>query len=166
MDIVPTREVYARTDRALATAYFHWFFLIQPHPLPERLLAGDPEYYLRSRLLRWGNEDEAAFAPEAVAEYLRCFDDPRTIHATCEDYRAAATIDLEHDEADSHHQIACPLLVLWGARGFVGRSYDVLDIWRRHAREVEGGALDCGHFLAEEQPEATLARFQAFFGAG
>ena len=167
MDITPTYQMYVSADRAFATAYFHWFFLIQPHPFPERLLEPEAEYYLRSRLLRWGAQNETAFEPHIVAEYLRCFCTPAAIHASCEDYRAAATIDLEHDAADlGRNKILCPLLVLWGARGFVGQHYDVVDVWRDwvdSAVQVDGAALDCGHFLAEEQPEETARRLLAFF---
>lgn len=168
MDITPTYHMYETADREFATTYFHWFFLIQPYPFPERLLEPVAEYYLRSRLLRWGAHHATAFAPHIVDEYLRCFCHPAAIHASCEDYRAAATIDLEHDSADlGRNKIRCPLLVLWGARGFVGKHYDVLGVWRdwvEEAQQVEGGALDCGHFLAEEQPEETVRRLLAFFG--
>jgi len=160
LDIVPTRTVFEETDQALATAYFHWFFLIQPDGFPERLIGAAPEYYLHSRFARWGI-DQQAFEPEAVAEYLRCFRDARCIHATCEDYRAAATIDLEHDRAESR-KVAAPLLALWGDRGFVGRHYDVLGIWRRYAVDVRGAALSCGHFLPEEAPEETLHALEEF----
>jgi haloacetate dehalogenase len=168
MDITPTYQAYASADRAFATAYFHWFFLSQPYPFPERLLEPEAEFYLRSRLLRWGAHDEKAFAPHIVAEYLRCFCTPAAIHASCEDYRAAASIDLEHDAADlGRNKIRCPLLVLWGTRGFVGRYYDVLNVWRDWAErpeQVEGAALDCGHFLAEEQPDETIRLLTEFFG--
>lgn len=168
MDITPTHHMYTTAEREFATVYFHWFFLIQPYPFPERLLEPNAEYYLKSRLMRWGAHYETAFAPHIVAEYLRCFCAPAAIHATCEDYRAAATIDLEQDSADlGRNAIQCPVLVLWGSRGFVGKHYDVLDVWREWvapAQQVEGGALDCGHFLAEEQPQETARRLIEFFG--
>ncbi|MBV8235971.1 MAG: alpha/beta hydrolase, partial [Acidimicrobiia bacterium] len=134
-----------------ATAYYHWFFLIQPHDLPERLIGADPEYYLRMKLgkLGGGGAGLAPFAPEALVEYLRCFRDPRTIHASCEDYRAAATIDLEHDEADLNRKLACPLLALWGEHGTVGRCFDVVGLWRERAEDVRGAALPGGHYLPE-----------------
>jgi haloacetate dehalogenase len=163
LDIVPTHKVFATTDKELATAYFHWFFLIQPEPFPETLIGADPEYYLRSRLERWGGPE--GFAPEAMDEYLRCFHDPAAIHASCEDYRAAATIDLAHDEADMATKVSCPVLVLWGAKGVVERLYDPLACWRERAVEVSGRALDCGHFLPEEAPEETAAELKAFFRA-
>src|SRR5437588_785934 len=117
------------------------------------------EYYLRSCLQRWG-ADPSAFTAEALAEYLRCFRDPASIHATCEDYRAAASIDLQHDEADMQHKVSCPLLVLWGEKGFVGRKYDVLATWRERADHVQGQAIPSGHFLAEEAPEETYKALQ------
>ena len=163
LDIAPTYTVFARTDKALATAYYHWFFLIQPYDLPERLIGADPEYYLNRKLGHWGR-DMDAFSPEAHAEYLRCFSDPATIHASCEDYRAAAGIDLEHDEADMATKIACPVLVLWGAKGFVGQAYDVLEVWRERATDVRGAPIDCGHFLPEERPDETFGAMAAFFG--
>jgi haloacetate dehalogenase len=164
LDIAPTYTVFRDTDKAMATAYYHWFFLIQPYDFPERLIGNDPEYYLRRTLGRWGR-DETAFPPEAMAEYIRCFSDKATIHASCEDYRAAASIDLEHDEADLATKLACPLLVLWGAKGFVGGQYDVLATWRERAADVSGQAIDCGHFLPEEAPEATGASLAAFFAS-
>ncbi|MEX2632279.1 MAG: alpha/beta hydrolase [Tistlia sp.] len=163
LDIAPTRAMYRRTDQAFATAYFHWFFLIQPYDLPERMIGADPDGWLQACLDRWGG-DPAAFDPAAVAEYKRCFREPAAIHASCEDYRAGASIDLAQDAADEKLLVECPLLVLWGERGFVGRSLEPLALWRAVAERVEGEALPCGHFLPEEAPEATLAAFRAFFG--
>ena len=161
IDVVPTTTMYERTDAGLATAYFWWFFLIQPEPLPERLISGDPEFFLRrhiaGQLKTPGATSEALFA-----EYLRCYLDPATRHAICEDYRAAATIDLEHDSADADSRVEAPLLALWGAKGTVGRLFDVLAIWRDKARDVSGRALNCGHTLQEEAPEETLAELLAF----
>jgi haloacetate dehalogenase len=161
LDIAPTYTMYQRADRDFATAYYHWFFLIQPFDLPERLIGSDPDYYLEKKIGKWSKTD-GCFTPEAVADYQHCFRDPATIHATCEDYRAAAGIDLEHDAADLERKIACPLLVLWGQKGVIERSYDVLDVWRERASDVRGQALPCGHFLAEEAPEETLAALEAF----
>ena len=162
LDIVPTRTVFRATDQALATAYFHWFFLIQKAPFPETLIGHDPEVFLDFVLRRWGAAT-AAISDQAFAEYLRCFSRPETIHATCEDYRAGASIDLEHDEADLERRIACPLLVLWGAKGMMDRTFDVVAEWRKRASDVRGAALPCGHFLPEEAPEETLAAMLAFF---
>ena len=157
LDIVPTSEAFRRTDMAFALTYWHWFFLAQPADLPERLIQADPEaFYLR----RGGH----LFAPEALAEYRRCFHDPATIHAMCEDYRAGATIDFALDEADrGTRRIACPVLVLWGRRGQLESAYDVLAVWRDWADDVRGRALDCGHFLPEEAPDETYAELHRFF---
>jgi haloacetate dehalogenase len=168
LDIVPTRTIFRATNQAIATGYYHWFFLIQPEPLPEHLIGADPVFYLRKKLTQWsGTKDPSWVAPEALAEYERCFSDPATIHASCEDYRAAATIDLAHDEADLDRKIACPLLVLWGEHGLMHRHFDVLATWREKAAgPVEGRPLPCGHFLPEEQPEATAQALARFFAAG
>jgi haloacetate dehalogenase len=164
LDIVPTRTVFRATNQAIATGYYHWFFLIQPGELPERLIGADPLFYLHWTLGRWGT-GKSVFAPDAMAEYERCFSDPAVIHASCEDYRAAASIDLAHDEADLDRRIRCPLLVLWGKRGLMERHFDVLATWREKAAGPVGGrALECGHFLPEEQPEETARELLAFFG--
>jgi haloacetate dehalogenase len=166
LDIVPTRHMFATADKAFGMTYYHWFFLAQPYDLPERLIGSDPEYYIRRKMAQWSAVSDVAevFAADAFAEYLRCFSDPATIHASCEDYRAAATIDLEHDDAAvaAGRRIHCPLLVLWGAKGFIARQYDPLAVWRRYADDVTGTAVDSGHFLAEEAPEQTLAALEAF----
>ncbi|HXX84538.1 MAG TPA: alpha/beta hydrolase [Casimicrobiaceae bacterium] len=166
LDICPTRAMYAATDMAFATAYYHWFFLIQPFDLPERLIGADPVYYLRKKIGGWGSAGLSIFDPRARAEYERCFRDPATIHATCEDYRAAATIDLEHDAADASARVACPLLVLWGDKGVVHRLFDPVADWRSLATDVRGRALASGHYLAEEAPEATLAELLGFLEGG
>ena len=161
LDISPTRAMYDGTDMAFATAYYHWFFLIQPFDLPERLIGADPLYYLRRKLGGWGS-NLSHFDPRAMAEYERCYSDPATIHATCEDYRAAATIDLEHDRADLDRRIDCPMLALWGAKNRIWRKLDVLAMWRERARDVTGEAMPTGHYLAEEAPEETAAKLLAF----
>jgi haloacetate dehalogenase len=151
LDIVPTRTVYTQVSKNLATWYFHWFFLIQPAPLPEMLLAGQAEPFLRDFAFRGlipGAIDEAVFA-----EYLRCFADPQTLHAMCEDYRAGASIDLQHDETDLSKTLACPTLVLWGVHGAMHRLFDVLDTWRQRAPDAQGKALPAGHWLPEECPQ-------------
>ena len=162
LDIIPTREVFARTDKELATSYYHWFFLIQPYDLPETLIGADPTYYLRKKLGGWGTTLDT-FAPEALAEYERCFGDPATIHASCEDYRAAASIDLEHDEADfGRNGIERPLLLLWGGQGVMGKLYDVEEIWKPYATDLRGSPIDAGHFLAEEKPGETATDLLTF----
>ncbi len=163
LDICPTLDMYQRTDRAFATAYYHWFFLIQPFDLPERLIGADPDFYMSRKVGAWGSAIDK-FDPAALAAYKAAFRDPATIHASCEDYRAAAGIDLEHDRADLGRKLACPLLVLWGAEGVVARTYDVLALWRERAEQVTGEPLPCGHYLAEEEPAETLRLLLKFLG--
>jgi haloacetate dehalogenase len=160
-DIAPTATMYARTDKAFATRYFWWFFLIQPFPLPERLIDADPEFFLRTHI-DGQNKVPGATEQAAFDEYLRCYLDPKTRHAICEDYRAAAGIDLEHDATDNDTLLAMPVLALWGARGTVGALYDVLETWREKAIDVRGRALNCGHTLQEERPEEVLAELNHF----
>ena len=162
LDIIPTRTVFQRVDKALATSTYHWFFLIQPE-LPEALIGANPDFYLDWTLKKW-SRDFAAFAPEALAEYRRCFRDPTVIHATCEDYRAGASIDLEHDEADIAKKVECPVLAIWGG-GPATRWTGIVDIWKERAHDVTGFALDCGHFLAEEKPKETAEALRSFFKA-
>jgi haloacetate dehalogenase len=164
LDIVPTRTLFATADQRFATAYYHWFFLIQPDGLPERMIGAEPEYFLHRMLGRWSAG--AYFDPEAVAEYERCFREPDTIHSTCEDYRAGASIDLVHDEADLGRTLDVPLLVLWGAKGHLVPLFDVLGVWGERFPDVRGRALPCGHFLAEELPEETAAELLAFLDEG
>ncbi len=167
LDIAPTLDMYEQADQRMARAYYHWFFLIQPAPHPERMIGADPEAYARWKLGGWGSATGAFYEPEAMAEYLRCFARPEAIHAMCEDYRAGAGIDLEHDRASraAGQRIACPLLLLWGARGVIQALYDPPALWQAQcAQPVQGQALPAGHFLAEEQPEAVAAAFEGFFG--
>ncbi len=162
MDIAPTHHMFKNTDQHFATGYYHWFFLIQPDGLPEHMINADPAYYLREKLKRW-SAPGAEFTDKAIAEYVRCFSKPESIHASCEDYRAAASIDLIHDEEDMNKKIECPLLVLWGMKGFIHSIYDILGVWREHAKQVEGRGLDCGHFLPEEDPESVCDELLRFF---
>ncbi len=165
LDIAPTREMYRNTAEAFARAYWHWFFLIRPHPMPETLINADPEAYLREKATT-GASGSDVWAPEAFTEYLRCLTNPETVRAQCDDYRAAAGIDLAHDDADGDRKIDCPLLCLWGASGAVERCFDPLALWRERARDVRGHTLPCGHYLAEECPEKVISAFQAFFVIG
>jgi haloacetate dehalogenase len=162
LDIIPTGESFNRGGREFGLGYYHWFFLAQPAPLPERLIAADPDWFWHWHTAR-GQTD--CFTPEAIADYLACFRNPETIRAICEDYRAAAGIDCEHDAADraAGRRIACPVLALWGARARLQGWYDTLAIWRNWAEQVEGRALDCGHYLAEERPEEVSAELLRFF---
>jgi len=161
LDIVPTRHVFETVGKDLATVYYHWFFLIQPFDLPERLIGNDPSYFLRQALGRYG-ADLSIFAPDALAHYERCFAEPATIHASCEDYRAAASIDLVHDRADRGRKLKCPLFLLWGARAAMHDLYDVAEVWRDYAEEVHGKPLNAGHYLAEERPHETARELAAF----
>ena len=163
IDIVPAP--YETVTREFATEYWHWFFLIQPAPLPETLIGNNVEFFLRSRFGRYAPTTNPV-TPDAFAQYLRCFSDPATIHASCEDYRAGASVDIEHANEDGDRKVTCPLMVLWGERGTVGRLYDVLAVWRRYATNVIGQPLPGGHFLPEEVPEQTLTAVLSFFGKG
>ena len=161
LDIVPTHWLYSNVSRLIATAYYHWFMLIQPFDLPERLVGADPEYYLRTSLDRWSGSGIAAFDEEAIAEYVRCFCTPEAIHSTCEDYRAGATIDFQIDAEDAgKRKIACPTLVLCG-RGLW--RIGALDVWRDWCVDVRGAELPCGHFLPEEAPNETCQALRDFF---
>jgi len=164
MDIVPTIEHFERTDMAFAMGYYHWFWLAQPHDLPERLILRDVEDWFD---LHTGREpkDRSFFHPEARADYLAALRQPGTVMAICEDYRAAATIDLEHDRTSraAGQKVACPLLALWGAKGKMGQWYQPLELWRQYAAgPVNGGTVPSGHYLAEEAPDAVLAALEPF----
>lgn len=166
LDIAPTLAMYEQTGEAFARAYWHWFFLIQPPPLPEALIESDPVRYLRS-VMGKRHAGLAAFAPEALAEYERCIARPGSAQAICEDYRASAGIDLAHDRADraAGRRLPQPLRVLWGEHGAVGQCFDVLALWRACAEQVAGRALPCGHYIAEEAPTLLLAEALEFFQA-
>src|ERR1044072_2320150 len=161
LDIIPTSTAFAKTDKEIATAAFNWFFSIQPDGLPEKLIGAEPSFYLQYLLDHW-RDPKKRLAPEAVAEYHRCFD-AEMIRATNEEFRRAATIDLEHDDADKEKKISCPLFLLWSSSG-MWAQYDIMNIWREKAVDVQGKSLDCGHFLPEEAPDETaeaLLRFIA-----
>ena len=164
LDIAPTLAMYAQTSEDFARAYWHWFFLIQPPPLPEALIESDPARYVRS-VMGSRHAGLAPFDPVALAEYQRCAALPGTATSICEDYRASAGIDLEHDRADvaAGHRLAQPLRVFWGEHGTVGRCFDVLSLWRERADQVSGRALPCGHYIAEELPERVVAEALDFF---
>ena len=163
LDIAPTLAMYAQTNDAFARAYWHWFFLIQPAPMPERLIQADPSAYIHEVMGR-RSAGLSPFDPRALAEYLRTIALPGTAHGMCEDYRAAAGIDLLHDRADrdAHQMLQMPLLVLWGDQGVVHRCFDPLAEWQRVASDVQGEPLPCGHYVAEEIPEQLLARALPF----
>jgi haloacetate dehalogenase len=167
LDIVPTYEQFAAVDRQAALGSFHWYFLAQPAPFPERLIGADPEYFIRHMLGSWAGTP-GHFSDEALAEYVRCFKDPDVIHASCEDYRAGAFVDCQLDEADlkAGRKIACPVLAIWGDRGRPHKRRQVMETWQRWADDVRGEGLPCGHFLPEEAPAETRAALERFFGGG
>jgi haloacetate dehalogenase len=167
LDIAPTLAMYEQTSDTFARAYWHWFFLIQPAPLPERLIEADAAAYVRD-VMGKRSAGLAPFDPRALAEYQRCLALPGAAHGICEDYRAAATIDLEHDrqDRDAGRRLALPLMVLWGEQGVVGRCFDPLAEWQRVAADVQGGALPCGHYIAEEAPDTLLERVLPFLAQG
>ncbi len=164
MDIVPTIEHFERTDMAFALGYYHWFWFAQPHPFPEELINAAPAIWFRAHTSR-EPKDAAFFCPEALADYLAAAHDPEAIAGMCEDYRAAATIDLVHDRISRSlgQRVQCPVLVLWGATGRIGGWYDPLELWREYAAgPVTGGPVDSGHYLAEEAPLEVLAAVEPF----
>jgi haloacetate dehalogenase len=161
LDISPTLKMYQSTNIQFAKAYWHWFFLIQESPLPERMLQGHAPWYILARLGR-GKSGLKHFDKRALAEYSRAFKDPRTVHATCEDYRAAAGIDLVHDRQDLRKKIRMPLLALWGRQGVIEALFDCLADWREVATDVRGRALPCGHFIPEEKPRELLVELRRF----
>lgn len=165
IDIAPTLDMYARTDMAFARAYYHWFHLIQPAPLPEAMIGCCAHDYLRTKLGGWGGAGTAFMEPEALAEYDRCFT-PQTIHTQCEDYRASAGIDLAHDQAsrDAGERIACPLHVIWGARGVVERLFEPIGLWQSQCDAlVTGQKMASGHFIPEELPGEVASALHSFF---
>lgn len=164
LDIVPTFEVWARMDRGRALNGYHWLFLAQPAPLPERLIAADPRFYLHHLLNRWAGRRDP-FDPAAVEHYERHFCKPSVIEAACEDYRAGAGVDLEDDRADrdAGRRIECPALLLWGTRYLSAKAEAPLDVWRRWATDLRDVPIDCGHFLPEEEPAASAAALSEFF---
>jgi len=164
LDVSPTLKMFESTNLAFATAYYHLFMMLQPPPLPEKMLAGQVPFNILGRVGR-AEPDLSAFDPEAIDAYVRAFADPRAIHASCEDYRAAGTIDLEHDRADRGRKINTPVLALWGARAVVCKLFDCLADWREVANNVTGRAIDCGHFLPEEAPVETLAEIERFISS-
>jgi haloacetate dehalogenase len=166
IDIAPTLDMYAATDFEFAKAYYHWFHLIQPAPLPETMIGGQPLAYLHAKLGGWGSTSMDYLEAAALAEYERCFIQPQTLHAMCEDYRASAGIDLDHDRASraQGQKIACDTMVLWGARGVVQRLFQPLALWQAQcAGRVSGQTMEAGHFIPEELPGETATLLRQFF---
>ena len=164
MDVVPTADVYARADSEFALGYWVWSFLAAPSPVPEQLIAGDPDAFVDHMLDTW-SDDPGAFDSEVRQAYREQFHDPARVHAICEQYRAAAIHDVEHDEHDRGHRLSSPVLVLWSSVGAVNSWYDPLEIWRSWATDVSGAAIAAGHFLPEEAPDATLEPLVRFLRA-
>ena len=170
LDIVPTYLLYQQITQEFATIFYHWFLMVQPPPFPETLIQNSAEYFLKCTLLWLGGSKITDplpewISPEVFQEYLRTMQMPETIHAICEDYRAAASIDLAHDGSDLDKKIQCPLLVLWSEKGPFHRMYDVLQTWRERANEVQGKAMPTGHFLPEQMPEELTRELQSFLPA-
>jgi haloacetate dehalogenase len=168
LDILPTYDYWQRMDRAYGLKMYHWLFLAQPEPLPERLIGGDPVFNVDHTLASWTKAgDLTAFDPRALAHYRAALADPLRIHAACEDYRAGANADYDHDAADraAGRRIAAPVLALWGAGGLSPTGGTPLDVWRNWAGDLRGRPIDCGHFLAEEAPDATAAALAEFFSS-
>jgi haloacetate dehalogenase len=161
LDIIPTRRMFQIVNKEMATNTYHWFFLIQPYDFPERVIGADPDYFIRSRFKRV-KDAARVFPPEAIEEYVRCFSDPAAIHGACEDYRAGASIDLVHDGADFNQKVTCPHLALWSATGYVGRTQDVLQVWREYSTDVRGHSLPCGHYITEELPDEMYHTLREF----
>ncbi|MGK7946924.1 MAG: alpha/beta fold hydrolase [Microcystaceae cyanobacterium] len=161
LDIAPTFDMYSTTDQEFASAYYHWFFLIQPYPFPETLIQQQADYFLRNCLQSWSRQPNT-FTEETIQEYLKYFRLKETIHGTCEDYRASATIDLSHDQADRKQKMSCPVMVLWGSQGVVEKKYSVLALWGQRGNNVQGKAIDCGHFLPEERSQETYQALRDF----
>ncbi|MCC6948010.1 MAG: alpha/beta hydrolase [Bradyrhizobiaceae bacterium] len=165
LDIVPTWEMWAKMDAKRAMKVFHWTFLAQPYPLPEMLIGKAPVEYMEWKMLAWnGSDTNSIFDPRAMDHYRAFFAQPARLHATCEDYRAGQSTDVAIDDADvkAGRKIECPLLALWGARGIPAQGESPLEVWKRWATKVEGRAIDCGHFLPEENPDDTLKALLPF----
>ena len=162
LDIAPTREMYANTSTEFARSYWHWFFLTLPSPFPEKMIGADPEMFWKQKCFYQAKE-KVPFSSEALAEYLDAFSNPEMIYASCEDYRAAASIDIEHDNADLEKKLEMPILTLWAKHGVIETCFNGLNLWRMRAKKVEGEALDATHYMAEEIPEEVAARMSDFY---
>ena len=165
LDIAPTREMYAETTMAFAAAYWHWFFLIQPEPLPESIIMQNPDEFWQRKCFNQIKQQTGAthpFSEAALQEYLEAFRDPASIHASCEDYRAAATIDIAHDDADGDKKLPMPLQVLWAEKGAVNKYFDTFSLWQKRAENVEGQTVQASHYMAEEIPEELVALINPF----
>lgn len=164
LDIVPTRLILSQLTTPVAKAYYHWFFLAQPAPFPERLIGSDPDFYFETSLTGWGAATLADFDPDQLAAYRAAWRDPETIHAMCDDYRAAIEVDLAHDEADRDRRVTCPTLVAWGKDGAMGRAYDVAATWADYADNITPAPMPGGHFFVDSHPTETAELLAGFFG--
>ena len=162
LDIAPTREMYANTSTEFARNYWHWFFLTLPSPFPEKMIGADPEMFWKQKCF-YQSKEKVPFVSEALTEYLDAFANPEMIHASCEDYRAAASIDIEHDNADLGKKLKMPILTLWAKHGVIETCFNGLNLWRLRAKKVEGEALEATHYMAEEIPEEVAARMSNFY---
>ncbi len=166
MDIAPTYKMFMEADRHLAQVYWHWFFLSQPEPFPERLIGADPDFFYENSMAGWGAARLGDFDPEMLAEYRRCWRDPSMIHGSCSDYRAAATIDLEHDAADIGRKVACPALALWGTGGTMVRRFDLAAAWRERCADLrDARGIPGGHFFIDQSPSETAQALVGFLDA-
>ena len=164
LDIAPTREMYANTDVNFAKLYWHWFFLIQKFPLPETLINADPRGYWMMKCTTQARNGNP-FHPDALEEYLSTFETAEAVHASCEDYRAAATIDIAHDDADGDKKLSMPLHILWAKQGVIETCFDALSLWRTRATAVTGQSLDATHYMAEEHPVEIAREMHQFFSS-
>lgn len=165
LDIVPTYAMFMETNRHIAGTYWHWYFLSQPEPFPERLIGNDPDFFYETCLVGWGAARLEDFDPEMLADYRRCWRDKLMIHGSCSDYRAGATIDLEHDQADLARQVQCPALACWGAKGLMHKLFDIEAQWRRRCANLSVASLPGGHFFIDRFPQETARILADFLGA-
>ena len=161
LDICPTLDMYEKTEMNFAKAYFHWFFLIQPKWLPERMIESNPKKWMKNCLDKWSGNSKFGKAEEI---YLKAFKQSKRIHATCEDYRASATIDLEHDKKDRKKLLNIPIQVLWGKQGVIGKQFNSIKIWKKYTKnKVYGAGIKSGHFIPEQNPKETIKHLKKFF---
>jgi haloacetate dehalogenase len=165
LDIAPTYSMFMETNRQVAGAYWHWYFLSLPAPFPERMIGADPDYFFETCFETWGKMPIGRVAPDALAEYRRCWRDPAMIHGSCNDYRAAPTVDLAHDEADVDRRVACPTLALWGSEGFMHQCFDMAALWGKRCSDLRTGTLPGAHFFVDQFPTETAAILADFLGA-
>jgi haloacetate dehalogenase len=165
LDIVPTYAMFMETNRHVAGAYWHWYFLSQPEPFPERLIGNDPDFFYETCLVGWGAARVEDFDKEMLADYRRCWRDPAMIHGSCSDYRAGASIDLEHDQADLGRRVECPALAFWGAKGLMHKLFDIEAQWRRRCANLKTASLPGGHFFIDQFPDETARILADFLSA-